>query len=618
MFTPKIEIFGVTLMQKETDVKIFFILNALTGEHKLFILLEKKRKRSTKESLTTMIKSIRIKLLILIFLAILPTLGIIIYSNYERQRQDLDAARADARILLQGIANEHENVVAVTRKFLATLARLPVVKNKDAAACEKLFQDLLNENAQYITIFAADESGMIFANALTAGKYSIKQRKYFQDLLRTKDFSAGEYIIGPVTGRSGLPFAFPVLDSSGRVIGVVGASFDLDKYAATFPGMTKFPQDSTLNILDRDFMRLYRYPDDNKYKGKKDLPEIIRNLWDFPQEGTFNAVGVDGIRRLYAYQSFSLRNDSPPYLYMRVGIPEAQILARTQKTFLRHAGLLSFSLLTALLIAWFFGNALIVKKLYKLVNVSRQLGQGDLSVRTGLDRQEDELGKLAGSFDDMAQALETKELERRQAEDKLRQNQKFLDTLLNSIPSPVFYKDDSGRYIGFNKAFEKFFGASREKLIGKTVFDINPPKLAKIYYEKDQELLTGGVSQQYEAQVVNALGQTRDVIFEKAVFTDGQGNIKGVIGVILDITERQQMEEEREKLISELQEALAEVKTLTGLLPICASCKKIRNDQGYWEKMEKYIGDRSPVKFSHGICPECTKKLYPELIKENK
>jgi len=122
-----------------------------------------------------------------------------------------------------------------------------------------------------------------------------------------------------------------------------------------------------------------------------------------------------------------------------------------------------------------------------------------------------------------------------------------------------------------------------------------------------------GGEQQYETQVVNTLGETRDVIFEKAVFTDIKGNIKGLIGIIIDITERRQMEEEREKLIIELQEALAEVKTLNGLLPICASCKKIRNDKGYWEKMEKYISDRSPVRFSHGICPDCARKLYPEI-----
>ena len=77
-------------------------------------------------------------------------------------------------------------------------------------------------------------------------------------------------------------------------------------------------------------------------------------------------------------------------------------------------------------------------------------------------------------------------------------------------------------------------------------------------------------------------------------------------------------EEEREKLIGELQEALAKVKLLSGLLPICASCKKIRDDNGYWNQIESYIREHSEAEFSHGICPECAKKLYPGYRLERK
>lgn len=74
----------------------------------------------------------------------------------------------------------------------------------------------------------------------------------------------------------------------------------------------------------------------------------------------------------------------------------------------------------------------------------------------------------------------------------------------------------------------------------------------------------------------------------------------------------------RERLIEELQEALARVKTLSGLLPICASCKKIRDDKGYWNQIETYIEAHSEADFSHSICPECARKLYPELYHNNK
>lgn len=75
--------------------------------------------------------------------------------------------------------------------------------------------------------------------------------------------------------------------------------------------------------------------------------------------------------------------------------------------------------------------------------------------------------------------------------------------------------------------------------------------------------------------------------------------------------EKQQAEEEREKLVRELQEALDKIKTLRGIIPICASCKKIRDDKGYWNQIEAYIRDHSDAEFSHGLCPECAKKIYP-------
>jgi CheY-like chemotaxis protein len=72
---------------------------------------------------------------------------------------------------------------------------------------------------------------------------------------------------------------------------------------------------------------------------------------------------------------------------------------------------------------------------------------------------------------------------------------------------------------------------------------------------------------------------------------------------------------EREKLLKNLREALEQIQTLKGLIPICASCKNIRDDKGYWHKVEAYIRQHSGVEFSHGICPECMMKLYPELVK---
>ena len=96
------------------------------------------------------------------------------------------------------------------------------------------------------------------------------------------------------------------------------------------------------------------------------------------------------------------------------------------------------------------------------------------------------------------------------------------------------------------------------------------------------------------------------------------GGILGFRQVKLGEEERKRLEEEREKVILQLQDSLAKIKTLSGLLPICSSCKKVRDDRGYWTQIEAYISDHSEAEFSHGLCPECAKKLYPEYIDDIK
>ncbi len=90
----------------------------------------------------------------------------------------------------------------------------------------------------------------------------------------------------------------------------------------------------------------------------------------------------------------------------------------------------------------------------------------------------------------------------------------------------------------------------------------------------------------------------------------------GLIGLGIGMHRLRAREKEKENFILELTEAISEVKKLSGMLPICASCKKIRDDKGYWNQIESYIGDHSEAEFTHGICPDCSKKLYPEIYKE--
>jgi PAS domain S-box-containing protein len=118
----------------------------------------------------------------------------------------------------------------------------------------------------------------------------------------------------------------------------------------------------------------------------------------------------------------------------------------------------------------------------------------------------------------------------------------FLQTLIDTIPNPLFYKDAKGEYLSVNRAFEEFYGKNREEIIGKTVYDMAPKNIADKYYEKDQELFQCPGKQTYEWKVVNAAGELRDVIFNKASYRNQEGTVIGLIGVISDITDRKQTE----------------------------------------------------------------------------
>ena len=205
--------------------------------------------------------------------------------------------------------------------------------------------------------------------------------------------------------------------------------------------------------------------------------------------------------------------------------------------------------------------------------------------------------------------------EHKKMEEALRQSEEKYRTILENMQEVYYEIDLAGNWIFLNEAFYEHLGYTKEELIGKKSRQYQDETTARVLYQAYTRLYrTGEPIRAVEAVWISKDGAKRTYEMSASLIRDPEGKPIGFRGVSRDITERKRMEEEREKLIHELQDALVNVKTLRGLLPICSYCKKIRDDKGYWNQIESYIRDHSDAEFSHGMCPECLKKLYPDLV----
>lgn len=178
----------------------------------------------------------------------------------------------------------------------------------------------------------------------------------------------------------------------------------------------------------------------------------------------------------------------------------------------------------------------------------------------------------------------------------------FHKIIIDQNKKPIDYV-----FLEVNEAFEKITGLHRSDILNKRITTILPGIVndPSDWIGMYGNVAITGVAENFESHSAH-LNSWYSVIAtcpEKGFF----------LTIFEDITERKTIEKEREELIADLRSAISEIKQLRGIIPICASCKNIRNDKGAWMQIEAYIQKHSEAKFSHGICPECSKKLYPEL-----
>jgi PAS domain S-box-containing protein len=361
--------------------------------------------------------SLRVRGIILVLIAVLPVLGLTIYSYVVQSRNAIVEAEKDATTIVKNAARGQEALIANAHQLLTTLSQIPQVQQGDPDACTAIFTDLVEKNKRYGSLIMVDLAGQLIAGAPAVAKpVNYADRSWFQRVKQTRGLAMSDRpMVGRVSGKFTLVFAYPVLDRAGQFKAILSVGLDLD-WLSQFIAGSDFPADTAILLADRSGMVLYRYPNPEKYAARSMLMAPVIQAMIKQGEGSTEAIGLANDVRLFGFTRLGLKSGD---LLLAVGIPKKEAFARVQQDLRRNLIWLGLVALLALAAAWFGGEAFILRPVNALLGVTRRLTDGHLSARAGPVYPSGELGQLSQAFDQMADALQQRERERNQATEEL-------------------------------------------------------------------------------------------------------------------------------------------------------------------------------------------------------
>ncbi len=250
-------------------------------------------------------------------------------------------------------------------------------------------------------------------------------------------------------------------------------------------------------------------------------------------------------------------------------------------------------------------------RIQEILNLIYELASGNLETRGIISENDDYLDGIITGINMLADEIAQDITKREQAEETLKESKEKFSRAFHSNPHPMSIVTlEEGRYLDVNDSYVQTFGFSFEELLGRTTVEMGILKNNRARRKILQSLKERQAVRNLELELCTRSGRKVE-----ALLSGDKMEIGGqacLLSVLTDITERKQAEEKRTQLIQELQETLKEVRTLSGLLPICAWCKKLRDEEGYWKSVEAYISEHTKAEFTHGMCPECQSKFFRE------
>jgi len=500
--------------------------------------------------------SLRVRLTLIVVIAVIPALGLIIYNASEQRRQAIHEAQENTLRLARIAGHLHGEIIEDTRIILTTLAQLPEVRESNLKKCNALMANLIKKYPNYVNLGLVRLDGYTVCNAFDPQSRAYAgDRNWFKGAIKKKDFSIGEYVVGRIMNKAVLVCGYPVLDSSGKIQSVVFAAIDLTWFNR-FAAEVKMVPGATFVVLDRDGAILARHPDPEKWTGQK-IPDPLLKEIITRHEGLTEASGLDGAMRVYAF--LSLSGIPIGNVYVKIGIPKDRILSSVNRNLIRNLIMLGFIFISVLLLAWMGGNVFILRQVNTLLEATKRLSDGDLSVRMRPRHIKGELNQLADGFDRMAEALERRETERKQAEEALKASERKLHTVMDQAADAFFIHNTQGQLVDVNRRACQSLGYTREDLLSKTIADIDPEAIEARKDALWNKVIAGEVAI-LESHHKRKDGDTFPVEVSLGSICLGPETL--ILAISRDITERKQAEEEIKRSRDQLRTLSAHLQSL--------------------------------------------------------
>jgi signal transduction histidine kinase len=418
-----------------------------------------------------------LRLFLLVAVALLPAIAIQTYNEIELRRARQAEVQDQALGLARLAAANQQQIVQGIRQILIALSEVPAIKAKDNQACKAYLSAVKQRYPAFLTFSVTDMTGRSYCDTINDHEpVTAAGRPYFSNAVKTGAFTVGKFSVGRLSGRNAIHFALPYYGDDGRMAGVIIAALSLD-WLADYIARKGVPPGASLAITDRDGTYLARYPDNDRFVGRK-IPND--EYWGVDHPGTADAIDVDGVERIVGYST--LEGDSGALL-ASVGLDKTRAFTEIQRGTQRGIFLIVLGTSLALILTWLGARRFIHRPLGQLVEAANQWRLGAYARRVSIHKKHSEIARVGDALNTMAGALEDRERELRVAKEKAEEAAARITTVFENTTDSVFIVDRDWRVSYLNERAKLRVAGGRD-LIGMDLWAVFPEAVESEVYRR--------------------------------------------------------------------------------------------------------------------------------------